>query len=305
MRPHSILRCSLLLVLLFAAGSFAEDVPASDTLWCIDGSDIKTAEKAGALVWGVTDKSVQVRPVAEGKPDGVIFDNLKAASATGTYVKVDPAYPWLVWEVRDVQQVRGYVGFGFRIAFGNDVPPPMVLGQVSHLQKGIYAVDYTRQINQKADHRFFRLDSAGSTVTCSYIKMVRQPENWIAMESPVFGTREQFEPGDELTFKVTLKEPAKDVSVKFFHNYTMPPVTLNGQESMQLAASEGSDNKVWTTTVKAEELSRGNLKIGKQFGPGELLVKATVLGGGIKLPLWTGNPCVFSLVKWPTTDAAK
>ncbi|MCC6579186.1 MAG: hypothetical protein IT440_02005 [Phycisphaeraceae bacterium] len=277
----------------------AEPEKTSDALWCLDGSNIQSADRQGTFVWWQSGNRVHVRPVTEGKPDGFILENTTNLNATSMYINVDPAYPWLVWEVTDVQQVRGYIGFGIRMDFPAGTPMYLTMSQVGQIQTGIFAVDYSRQIGQKPARRSLRLDLSGATMTLSYMKMVARPENLVTLESPAFEAKQQLDPGDELTFRVTLAKPAKDVTIQCFHGYIMPAVLVNGLQELQLLPVDKKDPRVWTVTMKVDQMTSGALKPGKQFDVGAVMVKARVLGGELKLPLWTGNPYPFAVVKWP------
>ncbi|MCC6579791.1 MAG: hypothetical protein IT440_05070 [Phycisphaeraceae bacterium] len=274
----------------------AADSAGEPPLWIEDGRNLKTGPASGLETWLATDQALTIRKAPEGT--GFLLGDLdKGARANGVYFNVAPSHPWLVWEVTDVKTGRGYIDHTGPYL---GLPGRIMLGQISQPQPGIYAVDYSRQLAGKSlSLCYMRIDAANAVVTYASIKMVKTPENYIQITSPAFEGKSCLSPGDEVTFRVTLTEPAQDVSLHFFHGYVMPSVQFNGQGYLQLMAAEGGDGKVWSANVQAQSLSRGNLEKGKQYEPGQLLIKATILGGQLKLPLWTGNPQPFNLVQWP------
>ena len=96
--------------------------------------------------------------------------------------------------------------------------------------------------------------------------------------------------GDPITIRVTMAEPAEDVTVAFFDNYITHAVSLNRNERLQLKP-EDKEQKVWSASLTVMDAPD------KYYAPGSFLLKATILGGGLKVPLWTANPCELRFKK--------
>jgi hypothetical protein len=160
------------------------------------------------------------------------------------------------------------------------------LGQVSHLQEGIFAINVAENPKEwPRKNDFMRLDLHGAALVLDYIQMVRQPEDYLEIVVPE-AARERgvVQPGDELIFRVTLAKPAEDVSLRFYNSYTMPPMLLNGQQALQLRM--GDDTKrVWQAPVVLQSFTGGRVQDGR-FNPGSILAKAVILGGGPGTPVW-------------------
>ena len=123
-------------------------------------------------------------------------------------------------------------------------------------------------------------------MTIKSMRIVKQPECLIECSSPAFSEKKSFGPGDTVKFKVTLRKPAEDVSLRFNCTYYNQAVSINKQSMLQLKPEDKTGN-VWSAEVKIESLaSRGR----KQFGPLGLRIRASVLGGEVKVPVWTTIP---------------
>jgi hypothetical protein len=297
---HARRRAKSLLFVLLAAAVFLSFAPSAwtemranpdkGTLWIEDGKDIVVAEKWPARDW--YGKGMEIKP-AEG---GGFTITPKGGYSVMRYMELNPTHPWLVWSIRDVEPfVKGYRGFAGPRMLINNKPSPSI-GQVARIQTGLFAVDL-RQRTKKlpARARALRMDLHGASVTFDYIKMVKQPENFIAMTSPAFKKKGRLDIGDTLTFRVTLADTTEDVSLRFYNSYVMPAIKLNGSPTLQLKP-EDEAAKIWSATVTIKSASGGRTDAKRGYIPGRFLVKALVLGGGIKVPLWTANSCDFNIV---------
>ena len=170
----------------------------------------------------------------------------------GRYVPNAPEYPWLVGEIVSVEHKTGYIGFSIGPYFG----------QVANPMSGIFAVK--RVVEEKTS--FLRIDVHGLILGFKYLKQVKVPENYID-----YAKKDE---GLEIT--VHLKEPAEDVSISFYDSYCMPRLMQDNQYKLQLYPKDEENPVVWSGTLKKVEYG----------GKGSLLFKASVLGGGIKTPLW-------------------
>ena len=258
--------------------------PDANTLWIEDGKNIAAGDGPSSKHWQKAE-GIDITSAADG--GFTIASHGDQGTATGRYIAVDPAYPYLVWEISGVTPGEGYRGFVFRR--GEKGAP--AINMVTNIETGIFVLP---DPVETAGGPYYRLDLRNAGVTFKYIKRVKQPDYMIRLSSPAF-EKGYVAPGDEVTFDVEMKEPAEDVTLSFFDSYTMPQLKINGAQKLQLKPKDKNDLKLWTATIPISEISGDRLKSGQQFGPGRILIKATILGGGIKVPLWTINPVEFRL----------
>jgi hypothetical protein len=282
--------CVVVLSTLPARAEF-KDNPDPNTLWIEDGSNIATGDQSSDQYWATGTPPLNITAAPDNA--GFILDAAGDAHAAGRYVKFDPAYPYITWEITRVENGTGYRAFGIR-ALGNN---PAFGGMVTHIQPGIYT-SRTHFLFPEPKTAFLRLELYNAKVTLKYLKVVKTPDNYAEINTDLFKTKGYLELGDEVQFKVVLAEPAEDVTLRFFHSYIMPPLSVNGSQTLQLKPVN-EQNKIWSARVKITSCAAGNLKPGKQFTPGEFLVKAVVLGGKIDTPLWTNNPVEFRFTPAP------
>jgi hypothetical protein len=259
--------------------------PDANTLWIEDGQDVEVGTGSSADHWS-GDLGVH------SSLDGFVLSGTDVKKfSTGRYVAVDSAYPWLSFEIgkaRNVGQVDGYHGFTLSMVG----PPHYLVNAVPAIPTGIYAFNVLRDQTAVTGIRFLRIDLYNTELTFPYLQMVKVPDNFIEVSAPAFAEKKRADQGDEITFTVNLKESAEDVSLTFFDSYTMPQLKLNGETKLQLKP-KGDEQKVWTTAVKLDSIEGDALKAGEQFEPNRIFIKATVLGGAVKVPIWTGNPYQF------------
>ena len=287
-RPCALLAC-FGIALLGVSVAFAAD---PNVLWVEDGSNLTVGDKPTDKQWG--GKGVSLTKADGG---GFVFD-VQTGYAVGKYIDIDPDYPYLVWRITDVKpHVEGYRGWTGPMLWTKP-QRPQYLGQVAQIQTGIFMIDLRQTLGASYEKKtvYMRMDLHGAALTFSYFKMVKQPEDLIEITSPAFKAKKRLDIGDEITFRVKLAAPAEDVQFRLFNNYTMPPIRLNGNHALQ-AKPEDEPGKVWSTTVTVKSAVGGRTKKGVGYQPGQCLVKAIILGGQIKEPLWTNNPVPFSIVK--------
>ena len=275
-------------VLLTALALQANSLNA-ETAWKLTDQDAMLDEKPTSNSWG--GKKMKILPI-EGK--FTIIPN--GGHSLGRYVDVSPETPYLVWRITEANPLAdGYKGTtGPRLTIDS---PTQTVGQASDIQTGTFMIDVTQTSGKYFSPRktYMAIDLHRVAITYDYIMMTDAPENLITITSPAFDSKEQLEIGDEITFRVTLQEPAEDVQFRLFNSYTMPKITLNGEHVLQ-AKPEDDAQKIWSRTVKIKSLSGGKAKDGA-FAPGRVLVRATILGGALKEPLWTSNPIAISATK--------
>ncbi|MBI4023773.1 MAG: hypothetical protein HY360_02265 [Verrucomicrobia bacterium] len=265
---------------------FLQD-PDANTLWIEDGKDIHTSTSDSSKAW-LSNLEVSAAPgggfvlSAEGdKHDRFV-----------RYCPADVEYPYLTWEITEVEMFPGYRDFVLFYGEIGEKTSPAVFQMVSRPQSGIFAVRLPN-LQQAKMSLYLALNNA--RLTFKHLKTVKQPACFIEMQSPSFQGKAALNAGDDLTFRVILEKPAEDVALTFFHGYTMPQLKLNGEQQVQLAPEKGN-KKIWRAGIKINTCEGANFqKSDEQFQPGSFLVKACVLGGASDQPLWTANAYVFNL----------
>ena len=265
--------------------------PDDNTLWIENGKDIKNGAADAADEWRA---GVKLLPNPEG--EGFIIDSNSDADkqcCTGRYVKVAPDYPWMVWEITAVAPIQGkYLGLVMPIMTTmKDSPTSAFAGNIP---TGIFVKNINERggVNQE-NLCFMSIYAYNSKTNVKYIKLVKKPDYYVEMKSDIAAQKQKIELGDNVTFKVYLKEPAEDVSLRFYHVYTMPQLSINGEQGVQLKSEDGSDGKVWSASIPLKSIS-GNYK---SLKPGEFLIKTVILGGQVKVPVWGTNTYPIELGK--------
>ena len=273
------------LIVIFAdLGALADFVQNSDenTLWIENGGNIAVEEKAGQCIWGGG------LPIKAKKGGGFSFVFNPATPkkyANGIYVPVDPAYPYLVFEIEAFKLLKGHRGLTFGSFQGVKQPSFFM---VSNPKPGLVVYNAFGETPPKKGYCFLRNDMDGLQVDFKYVKMVKLPNNSIIVQSEAMAMNKTLTSGDEIKFTVRLKGAAEDVSLRFFNAYGMGALKLNGRPHLQLKC-EGQDGKkdgkTWSGTVKTASFSGFGEKA--DYPAGHILLKATVLGGEIHVPIWT------------------
>jgi hypothetical protein len=250
--------------------------PDANTLWIEDGEAIEVGGADASLRWNT---NLGVAPAAGG--GFVVGSRGDKQDCVQRYLLTDPAYPYLTWEIAAVVRGEGYQGFVMAW-------PESVFDMVSHLQTGIFAV----AVRPDKPNPMLGIYLYNSKITLKYLKLVKRPEYYIELSSPALKEKGRLDLGDALDFRVVMAQPAEDVTLTFFHSYVMPQLRLNGEQKLQLKPADGNRN-VWRGSLKVTSCEGHNLKRGEQFAPGKFLIKATILGGGLNVPLWTANAHEF------------
>lgn len=271
---------NFLLSVFFVAlsvSSFAElkQNPDGNTLWIEDGKDIKTGAGSGDY-W---NDAIKFTPLADG---GFSMEASGKGNATGRYLPMSLEYPYVVFEISQVEKRPGYTALGLPqlLGAGNGA---VGIGMVSQLQTGIFAVNVFENGKLGSANPYFRINLFNCTLNFKYLKCVKVPESYIEILP-----KETLKIGDKVTFKVHLANKAEDVSLRFFFGYTMPEIRFNGEQSLQLKPENPDDPKIWAGTVDLKSVDF-SIKKDQDIPPGGMLVKAVILGSENNTPVWGTN----------------
>ncbi|HRU04842.1 MAG TPA: hypothetical protein P5137_03585 [Candidatus Brocadiia bacterium] len=269
------------LALLSPAHAAVHLNPDPNTLWIEDGLSIEAGPGTTDKHWSSDKMDFRLRP--EGGLTFAASEEPKKTS-TGRNLPVNKDYPYMVLEIVEVAKLpKGNRGFSAPKPFK---PGFLGMGMGGDVQNGVWTFNMLAASPKFHPQEFYRLDCYGNQVTVKYIKMVREPDFLVQVDSPVLKTKDSIDIGDDITFRVKLKQDVEDVTVTLFHAYRMLLVTLNGQTRFQLKP-EGEEAKVWSCSVPLKTLQMD--KNGGPLNPGILVVKATILGGGPGVPVWGVN----------------
>jgi hypothetical protein len=127
---------------------------------------------------------------------------------------------------------------------------------------------------------------AGPAFSLGWLRLAREPANGLfvtmADGSPL---RERLRPGDTVTFRVHLEQPASDVSVELRAGSAYDPVFLNGEPYVQLERAGTADGRAWSATV----VLRTDTVPADGSGAYPILFRAVVTGGAIRSTLATSR----------------
>lgn len=172
--------------------------------------------------------------------------------ASGRYVPADPKYPWFTYEIVGYSMMDGYRGFVFSGS----------LGMVANPQTGIFA---TKRVTE-GNTSYLRFDLHGLKIHFKYLKQVSKPDYYIETKRMA----------DKLDVRVFLKKPAEDVMVRFYDAYHVSLLRLNNEDKLQLLPTDEENPLEWCAEIPYPEIKT----------QGAILLKALILGGEIKVPLW-------------------
>ena len=269
------------LIALFMLGAFSalaelKQNTDENTLWIEDGKEIKTGAGSGDY-W---NDAIKFTPLPDG---GFSMEASGKVNSTGRYLPMSQDYPYVVFEITQVEKRPGYTAFGLPQLLGSN-NATVGIGIVSQLQTGIFAVNTFENGKLGSKTPFFRINLFNCTLNFKYLKCVKVPEAYIEMLP-----KEPLKIGDKITFKVHLEKPAEDVSLRFFFGYTMPEIRINGEQSLQLKPENPDDNKTWIGTIDYKSIDFSIKKDNQDIPPGGMLVKAVILGSERNTPVWGTN----------------
>ena len=274
---YFFLRVLIAWVMLAASMASAElkQNPDENTLWIEDGKEIKTGPGSGDY-W---NDAIKFTPLPDG---GFSMEAFGKADATGRYLPMSLNYPYVVFEISQVEKRPGYVGFGLPHLIGRNCSA-VGISIASQPQTGIFAVNAFENGKLADAISYFRININNCKLNFKYLKCVKVPEAYIEMLP-----KETLKIGDKVTFKVHLAKPAEDVSLRFFFGYTMPEIRINGEQSLQLKPENPDDPKIWTGTIDYKSIDF-YLKKAQDVPPGGMLIKGIILGSENNAPIWGTN----------------
>ena len=266
------MRKILFLFLLFSCGFVMAELrenPDENTLWQITAPDLKKWKGAG----------VKIEKHANGFSLHNESSSVKTPHSITRKVPVDPEYPYLVFETTAMNPFKGY-----RAWFTGLRESQTLFGSIANSEPGIVAINCFENpaknfVKNQATLQFYVINFKADFL---YMKMVKKPDNYITVTGD-FTAKKAIRPGDKVKFTVYLKEGAEEVSLKLIYKKWLYTVKVNGNEVVELTP-EDKDQKIWSAEIPVKSLKCSK---GSSFKKGEILLRAVVLGGNVKAPLWT------------------
>ena len=198
-----------------------------------------------------------------------------ASGELNLYVTVPPGHRWFEAVVDDFKAIKGgYLSWSVYLwkKFGYQ------FGVVQCPQPGIFTQrlpEITAPVGE-----LVRIYDYNFDISFRYLRLVDEPENWLLFE-PV-GDLTEVGPGDTVHVEMKLAEPCEEVSAKFLRdpgtgggNY---PYLINASPVVPMKRLDKAGCR-WGADVKIESC--------KPAKKGQICVRATTLGGGPELPLFS------------------
>ena len=261
----------LLALLCGGTAAFAnmEMQPDADTLWSFS--------KLDQTQWRGTGVKV------ENSAGGFVLSNENASPKSPhsitRKVAISPEYPYLVFETTSITPYKGYRSWSVSLR-----ELQSTFGSVTNGEPGIVAVNCfenpARIPAGKQAHLLLYLYDFSAEF--KYIKMVKKPDNYITVTGS-FAGKKAIHSGDKVKFTVYLKESAEEVSLKLLFKKWLYTVKVNGNEVVELTP-EDKEQKIWSAEIPVKTLKCTKAD---QFKKGEILLRAVVLGGSVKTPIWS------------------
>ena len=275
-----ILLTAMLFVCLMRTTTARADIianPDANTLWREDGNSAPAGATPATGHWnGPLDISASNGALQLNATDSKKY-------SIGRYVKINPGFPYLVFHIISFVPQPGYHAFNFGLTTGTDNPGLMLVSQIN---PGTYVFDLSKYLPDSPATGYLRFDLYNGKLALSDLSMVKAPPNRIEITSPAFAKKGYIDLGDDITFTVHLEKKAEDASLTFYDSYTMPQLKINDSQTLQLKPKD-VDQKIWSATINLKSISGIRSKPKGQLASFHLMVKALILGGTLKEPLWT------------------
>ena len=156
--------------------------PDPVTLWKEDGKAIQIAPERSNKAW--LSGKLEITGLENG--GFKVSANDPKNYTTLRYVPLNAEYPYLEYKIRQVEQKKGYMGYSFSYTGlqGN------VFGQVRSATPGTFTVKlFENHPFPNRKEGALRLDLYGQAITFDYIKQVKEPLNYVKVESDAFAAK--------------------------------------------------------------------------------------------------------------------
>ncbi len=279
---------AIAVILSTAAYAATIENPDYNIRWMENGAGIIATSGNTSVAGEWRSNSTPPMQIAQA-PDGgfSVYAPTSRGSTVLTRVPLTREFPYMVLAVSDVDPTPGYRAW----AFTTRVPRRIVSGAAPQTPApGIYIYNLFDGVEAEPEQSYFDVQFYlyELKMTFAYWKLVKQPDCLIEVTSPAFIARKEFGIGDTLNFQVMLKDPAEDVGLRLYNGRN--ELQLNSQSKIQLKALD-EEGKIWSAEVKVESLFTSRAV---EYKTNSISVKAVILGGAIKLPVWTPIACPFN-----------
>lgn len=263
----------ILLTFLCCCGIFADlrKNPDSNTLW-----EIRTAKQNN---WHGKGVPVEAVPGGNGFSLSNVTKAPKSPHSLTRKVPLSPEYPYLVFETTSISPYRGYRTWSVSLR-----EMQSRFGSVTNAEPGIVVINcFENPVKVPSKVATLWAYFYNFKADFKYIKMVKKPDNYISVTGQGISERKNIVSGDKVKFTVHLKDPAEEVSLKLLYRSWLYTVKVNGKETVELTP-EDKEQKIWSAEIPVQTLVCSKAKT---FKKGDILMRAVVLGGSVKTPLWS------------------
>ena len=191
-------------------------------------------------------------------------------------VPIDPGYPWLEFEVDSFVRQKDGVYSAWLLWF---LKHGQLAGGVTHPQTGRYVLRMPKV--EKAVMATLRLDDHNFDIGVRRLRCVKNPSDFIVAEAA--NGAEAIRPGETLDVTLTLAAPCEDVTATLLvgrgHGASLVGFPVNGTNAIDLKAAKDGGGRVWKASIPVKSCGTA--------GAQKVYVKCIVLGGALKVPLFT------------------
>lgn len=268
-----------------------QEAPAVDKpTWILDASTCQVSDKHNTKAWYAQGKT----PLFKANEDG----SFTSSGPAGRYLTLEPGQ-WLVFELLSAKHLPSGKYHAWSMHCRKDGIGKLG-GNVINAPAGLYTLqmpDVKTKFNSAMTFYNYNME-----LTFKYIKMVKEPENYIGVE--LEPGKDRIQVGD--TFKVILKlaQPCEDVTCKIMTDIGsgIGAYSINGKDNIELEAQD-DDCKLWTATVTVKSLPPTTPK--KKYGKRSVMLKASILGSKFSTPIYTYIPYAFGPAPAPKAPEKK
>ena len=200
----------------------------------------------------------------------MVFDKVLHA------VKIDPAYPWIELEVDSFATGPGRAYRAWWLRFHRNGG---VVGTVTNPQAGLYVVKAPRVDKPQSDYVVF--DDYNLDIGVKRFRCVKAPANFAVVE-PSDGNG-RIRPGSVVEVSLKLDSPCEDVTATFLvdrgRGSGFVGFPVNGTNAIELRTNPADGGLVWNASIPVKSCGTARAR--------EVYVKFIVLGGSLRMPLFT------------------